>query len=124
MSCVYYDVDNYYFESDTQDDLSRRGASKENRKSPIVQMGLLQDGRGIPICYRKFASNTPDAQTMISVLRDFGMEWPIAVADKGLNSSDNIAAAVAKGDGFVFSQSVRGTNSDGAFKKWLLTDEG
>lgn len=101
MSCVYYDVTNYYFESDAQDELRKRGVSKENRRSPIVQMGLLQDERGIPICYRKFSGNTPDAQTMIPVLsdlkRDYGMDRLIAVADKGLNSSDNIAAAVARG---------------------------
>ena len=128
MSCVYYAVTNYYFESDAQDELRKRGVSKENRRSPIVQMGLLQDERGIPICYRKFSGNTPDAQTMIPALsdlkRDYGMDRLIAVADKGLNSSDNIAAAVARGDGFVFSQSARGTKSDAALKRWLTDDQG
>ena len=43
MEAVFYDVTNYYFEIDKEDDLRRRGVSKEHRKSPIVQMGLLQD---------------------------------------------------------------------------------
>jgi hypothetical protein len=39
-SLVYYDVTNYHFEIDEQDDLRRKGADKNNRKDPIVQMGL------------------------------------------------------------------------------------
>lgn len=128
MSCVYYDVTNYYFESDAQDDLGRRGRSKENRKGPIVQMGLLQDGRGVPICYRKLPGNTPDAKTMVPVLadlkRDYGTGRVVAVADKGPDSSDNVAASVAKGDGFVFSQPARGTKSDRALRGWLLDERG
>jgi transposase len=88
----------------------------------------LQDADGIPIAYRKFPGNTADCQTMIPVLadmkRDHGLERVVAVADKGLNCSDNIAAAAASGDGFVFSQSVRGTKSDGALKAWVLDEAG
>ena len=128
MSCVFYDVTNYYFEIDDEDDLRRKGVSKEHRRSPIIQMGLLQDVRGIPITYKTFPGNTSDSTTMIPVLaslkRDYGLERIVAVADKGLNCSQNIAAAVAKGDGFVFSQSVRGTKSDCALKAWTISDEG
>ncbi|MBQ9057695.1 MAG: IS1634 family transposase, partial [Atopobiaceae bacterium] len=128
MSCVYYDVTNYYFETDTEDELRCKGVSKEHRAGPIVQMGLLQDVRGIPISYRKFSGNTSDSTTMIPVLsdlkKDYKLNRVICVADKALNCSDNIAAAVALGDGFVFSQSVRGTKSDTALKAWVLSDSG
>ncbi|MDI6605496.1 MAG: hypothetical protein QME35_10285 [Thermoanaerobacteraceae bacterium] len=40
---VYYDVTNYYFEIDEQDDLRKKGVSKEHRPDPIVQMGLFMD---------------------------------------------------------------------------------
>lgn len=127
-SCVCYDVTNYYFECDREDDLRKKGVSKEHRKSPIVQMGLLQDAKGVPIAYKTFPGNTPDCATMIPVLsdmkRDYHVGRVVAVADKGLNSSDNIAAAVASGDGFVFSQSVRGTKSDAELKAWVVSDEG
>jgi hypothetical protein len=128
LSCVYYDVTNYYFEIDDEDELRRKGVSKEHRRSPIVQMGLLQDAGGIPIAYRKFPGNTADCLTMIPVLadmkRDHGLERVVCVADKGLNCSDNIAAAAAAGDGFVFSQSIRGTKSDAALKAWVLDEAG
>ncbi len=42
-TCVYYDVTNYYFEIDQEDELRKKGVSKEHRPNPIVQMGLLQD---------------------------------------------------------------------------------
>ena len=128
LSCVYYDVTNYYFEVDDEDGLRRKGVSKEHRRSPIVQMGLLQDANGIPIAYRKFPGSTADCLTMIPVLsdmkRDHGLERVVAVADKGLNCSDNIAAAAASGDGFVFSQSVRGTKSDKSLKAWVIDGAG
>lgn len=128
LSAVFYDVTNYYFETDGEDGLRMKGVSKEHRKSPIVQMGLLQDARGIPIAYRKFPGNTADCLTMVPALsdmkRDHGLERVVAVADKGLNCSGNIAAAVASGDGFVFSQSVRGTKSDAALKAWVLDEAG
>jgi len=128
LSAVYYDVTNYYFEVDDEDGLRMKGVSKEHRRSPIVQMGLLQDANGVPISYRLFPGNTADCATMIPVLadmkRDHGLERVVAVADKGLNCSENIAAAAAAGDGFVFSQSIRGTKSDAALRAWVLEEAG
>lgn len=125
---VYYDVTNYYFETDTEDEMRVRYISKEHRKDPIVQMGLLQDVQGIPITYRLFPGNTPDCSTLLPVLKDikdeFSLKRVIVVADKGLNCSDNIAANVAEGNGFVFSQSIRGTKSNQELKGWVLSDEG
>lgn len=129
-ACVFYDVTNYYFEVDDPDEggLRQRGVSKEHRKSPIVQMGLLQDSRGIPIGYRLFPGNTPDPLTMLDVLaemkRDYGQDRVVVVGDKGNNCSTNIAALVARGDGFVYSQSIRGTKSDAELRGWVLSDEG
>lgn len=130
-ACVFYDVTNYYFEVDDADGeggLRQKGMSKEHRKSPIVQMGLLQDSKGIPIGYRLFPGNTPDPCTMLDVLaemkRDYGQDRTVVVGDKGNNCSTNIAALVARGDGFVYSQSIRGTKSDTELKNWVLSDDG
>lgn len=130
-ACVFYDVTNYYFEVDDADGeggLRQKGMSKEHRKSPIVQMGLLQDSKGIPIGYRLFPGNTPDPCTMLDVLaemkRDYGQDRAVVVGDKGNNCSTNIAALVARGDGFVYSQSIRGAKSDTELKNWVLSDDG
>ena len=125
-ACVFYDVTNYYFEVDEPGGLRQKGMSKEHRKSPIVQMGLLQDSGGIPIGYRLFPGNTPDPCTMLPVLegmkRDYKCQRVIAVGDKGNNCSTNIAALVAGGDGFVYSQSIRGTKTDAETRDWVLSE--
>lgn len=123
---VYYDVTNYYFEIDSQDDLRKKGPSKEHRKDPIVQMGLLLDKLGLPISYKLFPGNTHDSQTLMPVLTEvkkkFGVRRIITVADKGLNSGDNIAYSTVLGDGYIYSKSVRGASKD--FKQWVLDETG
>ena len=125
-SLVYYDVTNYYFEIDEQDDLRRKGAEKSNRKDPIVQMGLLLDKIGLPISYKLFPGNTHDSQTLLPILtsikKKFGIKRIIVVADKALNSGDNIAYNTILGDGYVYSKSVRGAGAE--FQKWVLNEEG
>jgi transposase len=123
---VYYDVTNYYFEIDKQDDLRRKGAEKNNRKDPMVQMGLLLDKLGLPISYKLFPGNTHDSQTLMPMLTEikkrFGVKRLITVADKGLNSGDNIAYGTILGDGYIYSKSIRGASE--AFKKWVLDESG
>ena len=127
-TCVFYDVTNYYFEVDEPGGLRQKGMSKEHRKGPIVQMGLLQDSGGIPIGYRLFPGNIPDPCTMLDVLegmkRDYRCQRIVAVGDKGNNCSTNIAALVAGGDGFVYSQSIRGTKSGAETRDWVLSEAG
>ena len=129
-SSACYDVTNYYFECDPDgpDGLRERGVSKERRPLPIARMGMPRDADGVPISYRLFRGNTTDGQTMVPVLADMKAEQRIgrvvAVADKGLNNSDNIAALVGRGDGFVLSQSLRGTRSDAGMKAWATSGDG
>lgn len=123
---VYYDVTNYYFEIDEPDELRKKGVSKEHRPDPIVQMGLLMDTKGIPICYDLFPGNTNDCETLMPVLdkvkKDYGVGRTIIVADKGVNTADNIAFSLAKGDGYIYSQTVRGANKE--LKDYVLDPSG
>lgn len=123
---IYYDVTNYYFECDPDEGLRRRGCSKEHRPNPIVQMGLMIDSEGIPIGYDVLPGNTNDCLTMMPAMKQLRArnlsERAIVVADKGLNTSDNIAACILDGNGYVFSQSVR--KADRSLQKWVLDDAG
>ena len=104
---MYYDVTNYYFEIDEPDELRKKGVSKEHRPDPIVQMGLFQDAKGIPLSYKLFEGNTNDSVTMrpiLSELQDnYDINKVIVVADKALNSGNNIAYNLAMWNGYVFS---------------------
>lgn len=131
---LYYDVTNYYFEVDGEDEgpggLRRRGVSKEHRPEPIVQMGLLIDAEGIPLDYELFPGNVNDMSTMLPMMGKAGLrdasnpdgERVVVVADKGLNTSNNIAACTLDGNGFVFSQSVRRAAKE--LKAWVLDGAG
>ena len=128
-SVLYYDVTNYYFECEGEDGLRMRGVSKEHRPSPIVQMGLFLDADGIPLDYMLFPGNAPDVTTLVPAMEKagvrFGPDSPervVVVADKGLNASANIARCVLDGNGYVFSQSVRG--ADRELRSWVLSEEG
>ena len=116
---VYYDVTNYYFEINEPDDLRKKGISKEYRKNPIVQMGLLMDNKGLPITYRLFEGNTNDCETLMPVLDDlkddYGLGKVIVVADKGMNTGENIAYNILNKNGYIYSQTIRGGTDE--FKK-------
>lgn len=122
---VFYDVTNYYFETDLDDEplemdgesipaFRKRGPSKEKRPNPIVQMGLFMDTNGIPIAYRLFPGNCVDVKTYLpaveQIKKQFGIERIVVVADKGMNSRNNISETLQKNDGYLFSQKVRGTS--------------
>lgn len=122
---VFYDVTNYYFETDLDDEplemdgesipaFRKRGPSKEKRPNPIVQMGLFMDTNGIPIAYRLFPGNCVDVKTYLpaveQIKKQFGIERIVVVADKGMNSRNNISETLQKSDGYLFSQKVRGTS--------------
>lgn len=113
---VYYDVTNYYFEIDEQDEMKKRGVSKEHRPDPIIQMGLFMDTMGIPISYRLFPGNTNDCETVRPMLaglkRDYDIGRVIIVADKGNNTAKNVNYHVMRGDGYVYSQTVRGAQKE------------
>lgn len=118
---VFYDITNYYFESD-EDDFRKKGVSKEHRPNPIVQMGLLMDDAGIPISFKLFEGNTNDCNTLMPVLdelkKDFNLGRVIVVADKGMNSGENIAYNVIHKNGYIYSKSVRGASKK--VKKFVL----
>lgn len=111
-SKAYFDCTNFYFEIDREDDLRRKGPSKENRKDPIVALGLLLDADQIPCGMKVFAGNESEKPVLREVIgslkRKSGVTGrTVRVADKGLNCADNVAAAILDKDGYIFSKSVR-----------------
>lgn len=144
-SISYYDVTNFYFEIPYNDEdvfdadgnliksgFRKKGPSKEHKKTPIIQMGLLMDANGLPVAFNTFPGNESEKTSLLPTIRrvkkDYEMERVIVVADRGLNTSDNIALMAGKNlnsnhnDGYVYGQSVLGADKD--FKKWVLDKNG
>jgi transposase len=132
LSTIYYDVSNYYFEIDRQDDFRKySGNAKQKRKKPVVQMGLAMDSQGIPIHYELFPGNKLDKETFRSVIgnvrKNYDTGRVVVVADMGIITGDNIYYLVGDKperprNGYIFSFSVRG-GAD-SFQKYVLSAEG
>lgn len=120
---TYFDGTNFYFEIDRENEMLKRGHEKNHRHDPIIGLGLLLDGNGIPLNYTTFAGNQsekPELFKNIDLLKekDEIKGRTIIIADKGLNSGDNMYKAFEKGDGYVFSQKVRGASAETT--EWIL----
>lgn len=145
MSVSYFDCTNYYWDISRPDvdeldedgnvlqlKYRKMGPEKNNRKDPIVELGLLMDSSGIPLAYDLFPGNESEKVHMLPIINrarsEYGFSRTICVADRGLNTSDNIYYLNGnnKGDhnnrdGYVYGQSVRG--ADAEFKAWVLKQE-
>jgi len=124
-SKTYFDCTNFYFEIDREDDFRRKGPSKENRKDPIIGLGLLLDNNQIPIGMEMFPGNESEKPVLREVIdslksRNNITGRTIHVADKGLNCAANIVAAKKNGDGYLFSKSVK--TLPAKEKEWVLLD--
>ena len=86
------------------------GVCKEERKLPIVQMGLFMDQQGIPICVETFPGNTLDHLTMIDALTNTveQLDLPrfIFVGDRGMYRGNNTAHLINTNNGYVISKSI------------------
>lgn len=125
-SLVFYDVTNYYFESDVTDGFREKFVSKENMETGLVQMGLFIDQDGIPITYELFPGNTNDKKTMLETLNKIKATYNLGkitiVADKGNNTGDNLSYIDEKEDFYIISQKIRGSGQ--AFIAMVLEEEG
>lgn len=124
-SKTYFDCTNFYFEIDREDDFRKKGPSKENRKDPIVGLGLLLDSNQIPIGMEMYPGNESEKPVLRDVIDNLKKRNNITgrtihVADKGLNCAQNIAFSKKSGDGYLFSKSVKGLPKKE--KEWILLE--
>ena len=108
----YFNCTNFYFEIDKEDDFRLKGSSKENKKEPIVGMGLLLDANQIPVGMKMYPGNESEKPVIRDIIDDLKQRSHISgrtirVADKGLNCFENILHALKSGDGYIFSKSVK-----------------
>lgn len=111
-SHTYFDCTNFYFEIDKEDHFRKKGPSKENRKEPIVGLGLLLDANQIPVGMKLFPGNQSEKPVIRNIIDDLKKRnalsgRTIQIADKGINCAENIFHALKNGDGYIFSKSVK-----------------
>lgn len=136
---IYYDVTNFYFEigepdEDVLDDdgntiekgQRKMGVCKEERKLPIVQMGLFMDDEGIPIAIETFPGNTLDHLTLRPALKKNidGLDFSrfIMIADRGICNYQNLLHILDAGNGYIVSKSLlKSTKKE---QEWTYSEEG
>ena len=136
---IYYDVTNFYFEigepdEDVLDDEGniiergqrKMGVCKEERKLPIVQMGLFMDDDGLPIAIETFPGNTLDHLTLRPALKKTidGLDFSrfIMIADRGICNYQNLLHILDAGNGYIVSKSLlKSTKKE---QEWTYDDEG
>jgi transposase len=126
-STTYFDCTNFYFEIDREDNYRKKGPSKENRKDPIIGLGLLLDTNQIPIGMKLYPGNESEKPIIRDVIRELKERNQITgktvqVADKGLNCSENIINAIKNKDGYIFSKSVKQLPETEV--TWILLNDG
>ena len=136
---VFYDVTNFFYETPEADKdilndkgevvekgLRKFGHSKENRKQPIVQIGLFMDDNGIPISFKTFPGNTLDHHTlrpaMTETVEEFNLGRFILIADRGMYSGVNMCHVTDAGNGYIVSKSLR--KSSAKERKWATDSDG
>jgi transposase len=141
---LYYDCTNYYFEINYNDvDLvdeegniiekgyRKRGPEKNHRPDPIIEMGLLMDSTNLPLSFDLFPGNESEKLSLLPITHrtkiNCNLGKTVIVADRGLNTSDNIYHLAGKNhkqslNGYIYGQSIRGADEE--FKKWVLDQEG
>ena len=136
---IYYDVTNFYFEIGAPDEdvldeegnviekgLRKKGVCKEERKLPIVQMGLFMDDEGIPVAIETFPGNTLDHLTLRKSLENNidGMAFArfILIADRGICNYPNLIRVSDAGNGYIVSKSLlKSTKKE---QEWTYREEG
>ena len=136
---IYYDVTNFFFEIEDPDEdildeegnviekgFRKNGVCKEERKLPIVQMGLFMDDDGIPIAIESFPGNTLDHLTLRTSLEknidDIGFSRFILIADRGIYNYQNMIHVTDAGNGYIVSKSLlKSTKNE---REWAYSDDG
>lgn len=112
ISVVFYDVTTLYFQIDNEDEIRKRGFSKEGKhQNPQIVLGLLVSVDGYPLAFDIFEGNKFEGHTMLPILDTFKekyeLEKLIIVADSGLLSNQNITELQQKGYEFILGARIK-----------------
>jgi len=112
MSVVFYDVTTLYFQIDNEDDIRKRGFSKEGKhQNPQIVLGLLVSIDGYPLAFDIFEGNKFEGHTMLPVLDSFKKKYKleklVIVADSGLLSTQNIKELQDKNYEFILGARIK-----------------
>lgn len=114
---LFYDVTTLYFESFSEDELRKKGFSKDNKsQQPQILVALMVSKEGFPITYEVFAGNTFEGHTIIPVVKKFINKNKVknltVIADAAMISSDNILELKANRINYIVGARLGNLSND------------
>ena len=127
IEVVFFDVTTISFASEQQDELRRKGWSKDGKPHRVqVVLALFQTAQGLPIGYRLFPGNTGDVSTLepaIEQLReDLDISRVVVVADGAMGSASNLGTLADMGHDWVVAAKIRGLKKVEIERLWKYAD--
>ena len=115
ISVVFYDVTTLYFQIDNEDEIRKRGFSKEGKhQNPQIVLGLLVSVDGYPLAYEIHEGNKYEGHTMLPIVDAFKFKYSldklVIIADSGLLSTNNINELQEKGYEFILGARIKNEN--------------
>ena len=112
ISIVFYDVTTLYFQIDKEDEIRKRGFSKDGKhQNPQIVLGLLVSVDGYPLAFDIFEGNKFEGHTMLPIIDTFKEKYKLEkltiIADSGLLSSQNITELQEKGYEFILGARIK-----------------
>jgi transposase len=112
ISVVFYDVTTIYFQIDDEDELRKRGFSKEGKhQNPQIVLGLLVGINGYPLAYEIHQGNKFEGHTMLPIIDAFKEKYDldklVVIADAGLLSTSNVEELQDKGYEFILGARIK-----------------
>ncbi len=117
INVVFYDVTTLYFQIDDEDEIRKRGFSKEGKhQNPQIILGLLVSVGGYPLAFEIFEGNKFEGHTMLPVIDAFKEKYQlkklIIVADSGLLSNQNINELQEKKYEFILGARIKNESKE------------
>lgn len=123
---LYFDGTNTYMETEDETGLKARGKGKRNETEPLVSLGLVMDGSGIPLTYVTFKGSGAECKQLIplekEIEEDFRHTGFTMVTDSALSSREIRCFNSMARKGYITVAPVR-KMSQAKLDKYVL-DEG
>ncbi len=125
---LYFDCTNYYFDINEETDFQKYGPGKDKKPKPLVGMGLLMDGKGLPIAMVIYPGNENESKKLIplqeKVVTDYDLsnKKTIICTDAAMCTDEIKQFNVKDGRAFVITQSIKKLKKE--YQKEVLEDDG
>jgi transposase len=110
---IFYDVTTLYFEANDEDDLRKKGYSKDHKNElPQIVIGLFVDKDGYPFDFDFYEGSTFEGHTFPKAIKALTQKYQfkdlVVVADAGMLSEKNISFLEAENLSYIVGARLKG----------------